>query len=156
MTHSTVEVAPSSLEQLTRLGDAYKLAGAQLRTEIRAALRAPAKPLIAEVIRQGSEKMPATNGLRAHIAQAKGGVTISLLGKTVKVSLAAKSDQGYALAKIDDGIVKHPVFGNRKVWVSQDVPAHAFTDVFYEKSPEVVGELEITMQHLLDKIAMEA
>lgn len=151
-----LEVSPQSIEALQRLGTAFKDADKPLRASIAKSLRASAAELAKEVPRLGAEKMPKRGGLAARLAQARNGVTVSLSGPKVSVSIRAKSVEGYALRKIDEGFVRHPVYGHRSAWVGQRVPAHAFSDAFEKGAPSVRTALARAVQLQLDELARKA
>lgn len=146
-----------NLEQLRKLGEAYKDGDKALQKRMRDTLGRSAKDLSAVVIREGSAKEPARGGLRARLAAARGGVTVSLASRKVSVSIRAKTREGYALRQIDRGFVRHPVWGR---WVAgmpaQRVPEHAFSDVFEAGRPKVTAQLRLAMQQAADDIAREA
>lgn len=162
-----VEVDPRSLADLRKLGDAYKSGDKKLRARTSKSLRESASVLARAVPRIGSEKMPKRGGLAARLAEARGAVTVSLSSQRVSVSIRAKSVEGYALRKIDQGIVRHPVFGEKRLklskdgslrsaWVAQRVPEHAFTDAFEAGAPLVRAKLRLAVQAALNDIAKEA
>ncbi len=161
------EVAPSSIRDLRQLGEAYKGGDKILQKRLRSGLQAAAKPLSEQVVREGSEAMPAAGGLRARIAAAKGAVTTSLAGRTVAVSIRATNRQKDALGALDSGKLRHPVFGEKRLklsaggalgsaWVAQDVPAHKFSEAFDRGAPLARARLRLEMQKALDEIAKEA
>lgn len=142
---------------LERLAIAYREGGRKIRSAMAKGLRAPANPLAEAVVKQGAEKMPRRGGLSERIAASRGGVTVSLLGQRVSVSLRMKTVEGYDLRTIDrKGIIRHPVFGNRKVWNVTKVEPHAFTDVFNEGAPEVRQAVLTAIRTALAEIAREA
>jgi hypothetical protein len=140
---------------LEQLGAAFKDAEKPLQRRISAALRKAGAQIAADVPRIGAEKMPQRGGLAARLAAARGGVTVSLASKRVSVSIRAKTREGYALRKIDQGQVRHPVYGNKSSWVVQPVPAHAFTDAFTEESPKAQKAMRDAVHLALQDIARE-
>jgi len=77
------------------------------------------------MIREGASKMPRRGGLSATVAGSRAQVSrkVTWDGAEVEVGLAGPVDLG----TLDSGVVHHPVFGNRGVWVTQGVPSGAFT-----------------------------
>jgi hypothetical protein len=63
-----------------------------------------------------------------------------------------RSRSAHAIGQIDQGVVRHPIFGNRKVWASQSVPAGAFTDPIKERAPEMRTEMERTIRAVATKL----
>lgn len=150
-----LHVDPHSLAELKRLGEAYKKGDKALQKRVRTALQKAGESLARQVIEKGSERMPARGGLRSRIAAARGGVTASLSGRNVSVSIRARTREGYALRLIDRGQVRHPVFGNQSVWVSQPVPTHAFTDAFTEGKGDATRAVNQAVQDALHDIAKD-
>lgn len=162
-----VEIAPSSLADLRRLGDAYKAGDRKFKSGVSKSLRSTATELAQVVIREGSALEPERGGLRARLAAARGGVTVALSGNNVSVSIRQKTTEGYALRQIDRGILRHPVFGEKRLrisskgelstaWVAQKVPEHAYTDVFERSAPLVRAKLRLAIQGSLHDIAKDA
>jgi len=162
-----VEIAPSSLADLRQLGEAYRAGDKALQKRVRTALQDAGKQLASDVPRLGAEKMPQRGGLAARIAAARGGVTVSLSSSRVSVSIRAKTREGYALRKINQGIVRHPVFGEKRLklskegslgsaWVAQKVPENAFTDAFEKESPKTKEAVRAAVQKALQDIAGDA
>jgi hypothetical protein len=108
-----------------------------LRLAVYKTLRETAKPIGAEVLRKGAEKMPQRGGLAARVAQGNVTAGSALTGKYPKVELRLRTRDSYSLRQLDRGVLRHPVFGNRQVWVRQSVPEHAFSDAFQEFAPEL-------------------
>lgn len=151
-----VSLAPSSLAALNQLGVAFKDADNPMKRRISAGLRKAGEQIAKDVPRIGAEKMPKAGGLAARLANAKGAVSVALGTANVSVSIRARSLEGYALRKIDEGLVRHPVYGNRGNWVAQTVPAHAFTDAFTEESPKAQKAMADAVHMALQDIAREA
>lgn len=151
-----LQISPTSIEDLRKLGEAYKAGDKPLQKHIRSSLQASAKQLSSEVIRKGASRMPVRGGLAARLLASRGGVTVSLSGRNPQVSIRATSREGYALRQIDRGEVRHPLFGNRGHWYSQRVPEHAFSDAFKEGAPRVREDLARGIQAALDDIARDA
>lgn len=162
-----LEVSQSSLDALQKLSVAFREAEKPIQRRTSAALRKVATQLAKDVPRIGAEKMPKRGGLAERLANAKGGVSVALSGRNVSISIRSKSLEGYALRKIDQGIVRHPVFGEKRLklskdgklgsaWVAQKVPAHAFTDAFEKESPEVKKAMAAAVQKALQDITREA
>lgn len=112
-----------------------------LTNHVRREIRKIGKPVAAEVLHEGAEKMPHRGGLSRNIEATKK-VTVSTgLGKRVSVSLSLRGGGNsrtgsYSLRRIDgSGTVRHPVYGHRKTWVAQSVGARAWTNAFQKKAP---------------------
>jgi hypothetical protein len=150
-----LEIAPQSLTDLKRLGEAYKAGEKDLQKRVRDGLRLAAKPLAADVVRSGAARMPNRGGLRARIAAARGGVTVGLGGRNVSVSIRVTDRQKDSIKGLDTGTLRHPVYG-RGAWVSQQVPAHAFTDAFNANRHHAETAVNTAVQKALDDVARRA
>lgn len=147
----------SGSAELEKLAIAYREGGRKIRARAAMRLREAAKPLAAEVIDKGSDEMPEHGGMRERMKQARARVTVSLLGKRVSVSIPVKTNEGYAIRAIDrTGEIRHPVYGNRKVWRTTQVKPHAYTDVFKEGAPAVSRATAAAVREALREIAREA
>jgi hypothetical protein len=126
---------------LLRLERRLKEAGATgLNRELRAALRLAAEP-IAEAVRAAALAIPASGdkstGLRQGLADAvkitvKGGRTAPGVRVSVRHSLAkASQSSGW----------RHPVYGNRKVWVSEVLDPGWFVRAWRGKRPQAIAKI---------------
>lgn len=151
-----VYLSPKSLRDIKKLGDAYKAGDKTLQKRIRDRLTAAGKVAGSTVLREGAEEMPASGGLRDRIAAGRTGVTSALRGKTVTVTLRVRTREGYALRQLDQGNLRHPVFGNRSVWVREAVPAGAFSSAFLRAAPMARYEMREAVQQALKDISGKA
>lgn len=155
MADDGVQLAPQSLRDLRDLGAAYKAGDKAIQKRMRDGLKDAAMPLGVDVVREGSEALPTKGGLRARAASARPGVTASLGGRTVSVSIRAANKQKDSLAGWDAGLVRHPVF-KTGAWVTQRIRPHAYTDAFNKGAPKVRDKVNAAVQKALDDIAREA
>lgn len=98
----------------------------QVRKDLTKGLRQGAKPA-AVAVKAGARSLPArpggrSTGLRRRMA-ASAGVQVrtsgQMAGVRVRISRARMGDQA-SLPKVTNvGVWRHPVYGNRKVWVTQ-------------------------------------
>lgn len=150
-----VEVAPSSIADLRRLGDAYKGGDKVLQKRLRSGLQAAAKPLAESVVKEGGAEMPARGGLRARLQGAKGAVTASLAGRNVAVSIRIANREKDSLSALNTGLLRHPVF-RTGAWVAQTVPAGQYDEAFRRGEPDATKRVNAEIQAGLAEIAREA
>lgn len=150
-----VHLDPRSLADLRQLGDAYKGADKVIQKRLRTGLQAAAKPLAERVVREGAEKMPGRGGLRARIAASRPGITAALGGRTVSVSVRIANRQKDALGGLDSGTLRHPVYKTGR-WVTQSVPADAFSDAFRRGAPKATEDVNAEIGKALSEIAADA
>ena len=120
-----------------RVAAKLKAAPAKLKRDFTKRLNNAARPALKEALEEGAEPMPSRGGLRAHIV-AQGSVGLSKAGWGIRVALQNKR---VALGQLNDGVLRHPLFGNTKHWYSQDVPEGTFTDAFEAHTEEVQREV---------------
>lgn len=96
-----------------------RLRDAGVEKEVESALRRAARPM-AEVARQGArDVLPRHGGLAETIAATKFSTTVRISGNDVVAQIVGRSR--HDLAALDRGRDRHPVYGNRKVWVNQSI-----------------------------------
>lgn len=141
-------------DQLEAIGARLKEASDHaLTNSVRASMRAVAKPLGESVLHEGAEKMPHRGGLAARVASlGKVGVSSALVQKNVRVVLLLRNT-GVAMKALDEGVVRHPVYGNRGNWVAQAVRPHAFTEAFKHQQAQVQAALLAAGESTLNGIA---
>lgn len=90
------------------------------------------------------ENLPKAGGLNTYIADdAKIAVRNRVSSaRSVGVRIVA-TEGGVNLTRMDKGAVRHPVYGNRKVWVEQSIADGWFTKPLNKLAP--VAQAEITM-----------
>lgn len=140
-------------EEFHKLAARVKDAGdKKLRTATGKAIRDVAKPAGKRILGKAAESMPQRGGLAAKIASGSIGVRSSYSGSRAQVSLLLKA-HGYDLNPLERGELRHPVYGNRKSWVRQSVPANRFTEAFEAEAPRVRAEVLKAAQGVLNDVA---
>lgn len=138
--NSGFDARMEGVEKLAQLGRGLKAAGEKdLRRELLRSGRAMGKPIKAELAASALEKLPHRGGLAALIAKAKVRVATRLSGRNVGVSFVGRW-AGHDLASIDKGEVRHPIRGNRSIWVSQKIPAGYWAKVFDGPGSDIARE----------------
>lgn len=151
-----MDVDSTALQQFAR---AIKGADKDLRRAFSKAIREAAKPLGAQVLREGSASMPARGGLRARLLAGKVSIRSSLTGSNPKVMITLANREKDALGALDQGSMRHPVFargGRPRRWTSQRVPSGTYAASFERNAPDVRGEVQKAVQSALDDIARKA
>jgi hypothetical protein len=133
----------------------------ELRREVYAAFKKAAKPLGERIVRDGSAGLPHHGGLSARVAAAKVGQSNSTTGRNPGVALTLRTKPGDSgksmdLRTIDKGIVRHPVFGRRKVWRVTKVASELFTKAFEAGREPVARDVLDALQTVADRIQREA
>lgn len=131
---SDIEVR--GLEDLARLSRAMRAAGSEgkgMRRQLRSEITRKTKKTRAEMRKSIAPALPKRGGLAADVVS-KTRITAqtSMSGSDVGVRIRVRSKRSIRRMN-NTGTFRHPVFGNRHVWVTQHVKQH-FLDEPFEKS----------------------
>lgn len=116
----------------------------------RKSLREVAKPIGDEVAVKGAEPMPHRGGMSAYLA-ANVKPTISLTGKDISIRLQDK--RGVRVKALDAGKARHPLFGMRRHWYLQAVPAQTWTNAFMAQKDKAREAVTKAVQQALDNLS---
>jgi hypothetical protein len=105
-----VEITTRGTEKLARLGAALKQAGDKdLDRELKQALRRAGKPLQRSAKQGALQILPYRGGLAERVARSRFTAAVRTTGRGANLRITgAGRDQ---LSHMDDGFVRHPVFG---------------------------------------------
>lgn len=144
-------------DDLQKIADALKETGDKaLMNRVRKGLRDAGKPIGLRVLNRGADEMPHRKGLSDHIKDVgKVSVNSALKGRVANISVALRT-RGADLKKINMGNLRHPVFGNREVWVGQPVPSGAWSRAFEAERTEATAAVLKAAQEALDDVARKA
>lgn len=143
-------------EQFLKLSKALKHAGrTELRKELTAGMRRAGKPLIAASRKEALRRLPQKGGLAQQVAKEPQRVQVRTGARTAGVRIVVGKKRGGARSA-NRGVVRHPVFGNREVWVNQRVPKGWFDDAMKAGAPTVRRELEKAMRDVAEKVVRDA
>lgn len=142
-------------DQFLRLSKALKHAGrTELRKELNAGLRRAAKPLVRKTRTEALRRLPSRGGLARQVAREPQRVQVRTGARTAGVRLVVGKRDGGAQAA-NRGVIRHPVFGNRDVWVNQRVPAGWFDDTVKQNVPAVRRELEQALHDVAERVVRD-
>lgn len=136
-------------EKFEKVAKALKTAGdKELRKELYSAINRATKPLRANAKKSAERNLPKAGGLNKRVARARMSARRST-GRNPGVKIVAKGMEQLAL--MDQGMVRHPVYGNRKRWVNQPIPDAEgwFSKPMEDGKPEAQREIV----HALDDVA---
>lgn len=141
-------------DDFLKLSKALKSAGrGDLRKELNRALRDAAKPMIPKARASARARLPTRGGLADRVARAPQRVQVRT-GRDPGVRIVA-GNKGSGARSAEQGTVKHPVFGNKNVWVVQQVPAGWFSEPLLEEAAAVRRELVTALEDLAQRIVRE-
>lgn len=147
-----MRVGGNGSERLAALAVQLKIAGdVTLRRELLRGLKSAANPLVEATADAAREKLPHGGGLNEQVAGQKVKVQVRTGARTAGVRLTTTAPD---TAQTDSGIVRHPVYGNRKRWVTQKIPAATgwWSKTLADKGPEVTTELLAAMERVEHEI----
>lgn len=147
--------------EVTGADDFYKLSKAlkhagrkELRKELHKGLRTAAKPLVKKTRAEALRLLPKGGGLARQVSKEPQRVQVRTGTRTAGVRIVVPGKNGGARAA-NRGVVRHPVFGNRKVWVNQNVPPGWFDGPLLESAPAVRRDLEDAIGRVVDQIVRD-
>lgn len=142
-------------DQFLRLSKALKDAGRlDMRKELHTALRKAPRRLIPETRREARERLPRRGGLAELVAKAPQRVKVTT-GRNPGVRITA-GKPGSGARAAERGRLRHPVFGNRRVWVTQEVTPGWFSEPLQKGAPAVRRDLEHALEVVAERIVREA
>lgn len=147
-------------EKLRRTAQVLKgKANKELRNELKRELRRSAKEFGKVVAQDVHHFMPSgyaptlKKNLRVvgnvNVSASHAGVRIQATSKASKHSKQRKSE----IAKLEKGILRHPVFGNREIWVNQKIKAGFFSKPIIRHADIFYADLIKAVEKVADKIA---
>lgn len=141
-------------DEFFRLSKALKHAGrTEMRKGLNRGLTTAAKPLIPKARAEALRRLPKRGGLAAQVAKEPMRVQVrtgSDPGVRVVVGKKGGGAQG-----ANRGVIRHPVFGNREVFVDQKVQPGWFDDPMKAGGPSIRRDLEHAIQSVIDEIVRE-
>lgn len=122
----------------------------ELRKEMYRGLRQAAKPLIADARQHARDTLPKRGGLNERVARSRFRVSVRAAGRDPSVRITAT---GLDKRLDTQGRLRHPVYGNRRVWVEQKVKAHWFEIPMRAGSRHVRRELVRVVDDVAKKLS---
>lgn len=137
-------------DEYRRFFAATKAASGKIRTRARKRIRDTAKTMAPGLVQEGADAMPSRGGLAEHVASKGRNPTVSLTATGARLVLGKK--KGPQIGRMNEGNLRHPLYGNRKVWLPQPVPAGSWTEAAEKRLPklrdEVAREINQVMKEL--------
>lgn len=136
------DIRVTGAESLTEISKQLRAAGEQgkgLRRELLKAIQRGTKEAKSEVPESWGREMPQRGGLADRPLKVTTKTRAS--GNNVGVRIVSASRDGYDLRSIDQGRLRHPVFGNFGTWAEQRVPEGVVTRPLEESAPKVREEI---------------
>jgi hypothetical protein len=127
-----------------------------LRKELLRGVRTAARSAIPDIEAAAAADLPKRGGLAADVAGQKWSARSSMAGPVASVRIVGQGMR--ELKDIDQGVVRHPVFGNRDVWKRQTagITPGFFSGTLQKKAPEVRRQIDQVMRDVKLKIERDA
>ena len=132
--------------------------GKALKKEFYSGLNRVSKPLRQRMKESTNDpvNLPTGGGLQGRMYGKQSVVASAKSGRNAGLRIVARSRKGgYDLGSVHrTGRLRHPVFGNRNVWVTQSagVKPHWMDDTFQAEKPEIQRELLKVMNDVARKL----
>ena len=135
-------------EDLQRLGKRLRDAGrGDLRRVVLSRMRAEAKPVLPEVRENARSTLPSRGGLAELIAGSRMGIRTRLSASSVGVRVVASNP--HDIRQLNAGRLRHPLFGDREHWYTQQVQPGWFDRPLEERAPA----MRRSITEALDEVA---
>lgn len=148
-----VDLRVEGADQLTKLAADLKAVGAkELRRDLLRGIQQATKELKDAAKKAALDNLPKRGGLNEFVASAKFATRVRTSGRSPGVSIVA-SKSGHDLAAMDRGRLRHPVYGNRRLWVTQTITPGWFTDAMRDAAQPVRAELLNVLDDIAGRLA---
>src|SRR5215468_8748671 len=127
--------------ELARLSAVLRTADKIEQRELQKAMRRLAAPLKRSARQGALQILPYRGGLAERVASGRFSAQVRLAGKGAGVRITAVDRRGADVNRMDDGSVRHPVYGNRRRWVTQRITPGWFTTPLLLDAPKVRDEI---------------
>jgi len=135
-------------DQLAKLAKDLKQAGEKdLAKELNAAMREAVEPGKEKIKAAARRDLPSRGGFGRKVSQMRFSARVSS-----RSGLRLVARHRYQLALIDEGAVKHPLFGDRDHWYLTIFSPHVLSDAWESNAPEVRSRAAAGAQRVADKI----
>ena len=129
---------------------AKKLKGAErsVARDLRKRLREAVKPLTEGLVQDGPEGLPSSGGLADWLRQSKGSMSMTRTKLQIRLARGGKHD----LNAINRGQLRHPLYGNRRVWVAQSVESGTYDKAFEKHAEQALPVIERVLDDIMREI----
>lgn len=124
-----------------------KAAEKTVRASLRKRIRDVGKPLGQAVAQDGPEGLPSSGGLADWLRAARPTLSMTATRLTLKVSRGR-----HDINAINAGRLRHPVYGNRRLWVQQAVTAGTYDKAFEKHAEAALPEIARVVDDIMKEI----
>jgi hypothetical protein len=143
-----VEGADAFLALSRRLKEVDK----DLRKSLHKRLRESAKTLTPKTRQAARSQLPSRGGFAALVARTPQRVQVRTGAKTAGVRIVI-GKKGSGARAADSGTIRHPVFGDRSRFVSQQVEPGWFSQTAQDNAPEVREDVVKVLRDVAEELA---
>ena len=127
----------------------------ELQKNFDRALQEAIEPAKEAVRSSASSELPHRGGLAAKVAGGKFRVQKQAGGVSLSMTVDKRAGGNYDLRRLDQGRLRHPVFGGRK-WVQQQVPSGWWTRPLQQMWPEITRKVNGAVEDFARELARKA
>lgn len=151
-----VELRVEGAAQFEKVAHRLKdLGDKDLTKALRQGIKKATEPIRLDVQQAATRDLPKRGGLNRWVAASNFSVSTTT-GKTPRVRLTGKRKNAGGkqsdLAALDRGQLRHPVFGNRKVWVLQQVRPGWFSKTVNSDIDNVRSEVNAAVEDVARRL----
>jgi hypothetical protein len=145
--------AVTGVGELDAVARRLKAAGrGDLRKELLKGIRAQGKPAIADVKRSARATLPTRGGFADLVARSSYGMRTRLSGDKMGVSIVGTGRSVKSLRAINAGRLRHPVWGNRDVWVEQHIEPGFFDGPIEKRADDIRRGIQKVLADIANKV----
>lgn len=136
------------VEQLAALSKRLKEVGDKgLTREFSRSVSSALKPLVQELRASARATLPRSGGLAERVAKSQ-----IRTQRRASSGVRVVARNPYGIKQMDEGVVRHPVFGNRSNWATQSVRAGWWTRPTEQVGPDVRKALQEALDAMAKKV----
>ena len=128
-----------------------ELGARDLSNELMRGLTRAVAPMRSAIRASALSTLPSRGGLAGRIARSRITTRRRTGGRTAGVSLVTSSE--HSIRQMDRGILKHPVFGNKEVWVTQRVNSDWWSRPIRDHAAGAREEMDRVMEEIARDVA---
>lgn len=145
-----MEASIRGADDLERVARRLKETGnGELRKALLKGIRDTVKPTTATIRAEAYRTLPRRGGLAERVAKSRFGARTRTSGQNVGVRIEGRGAGGMDLRFINQGRLRHPVYGNRRNWVQQQVSTGFFDEPIERDKPA----MQRSIQRVMDDVA---
>lgn len=148
---NSVDVQIEGAERLARVAGAIARQMPELRKDLLRGIRAGAKPAVKHVKDETAEYFPNSGGMAKFAKKSSIGVRTRTSGEGAGVRIVGQK-KGHDIRSMNRGRLRHPLFGNRKHWYTQDVKPSWWNESLTDQKEQITLEVLHTMDQFLESI----